>query len=74
MSACVALIADTEIASCTETLSSHDRTVTDAKMVTPQYNLDCFLKANPVFSEQLKFHYEAVQDDPVRISPARYSG
>lgn len=68
LASCISVIAQTEIDSCNETLSTHNRVVSDADKVTPKYNLDCFLQANTVFSEQLTFHFEPVQNDPVSMS------
>lgn len=65
LSSCISVIAQTEIDSCNETLSTHSIVTSNSDKVTPKYNLDCFLQANTVFSEQLTFQFEPVQNDPV---------
>ena len=65
LSSCISTIAQTEIDSSNTILSTHGQVVSTCNKVTPQYNLDCFLKANTVFSEQITFSFEPVQNDPV---------
>ncbi|XP_067944304.1 F-BAR and double SH3 domains protein 2-like isoform X2 [Watersipora subatra] len=65
LSSCISVIGQTEINTCNTVLSTHNNITSTCALVTPQFNLDCFLQVNPVFSEQITFAFEPVQNDTV---------
>ncbi|XP_074649668.1 F-BAR and double SH3 domains protein 2-like [Tubulanus polymorphus] len=59
-------LSKTELECCGITQESFSRSLCDAALISRNYNLQCFLHHNPVFSETLQFHFEAMDNDAVR--------
>lgn len=69
---CMRIIGQTELDTLNQIQSEHGMIVESAGKISARYNLDCFLRQNPCYSEQIVFQYEPARDDPVGENSSTY--
>lgn len=68
------VMARTELECCGLTQECFTKIMSDAALVSRQYNLECFLHDNKSFTDLIEYDFEAVDGDEVRTVSLDYQG